>query len=247
MTHQPAREATRSQPTAASLDKAPVDVAGMFDTVARRYDVTNDVLSLGQVRRWRKVVRETLVAGPGRRILDVACGTATSTADLADAGASVIGADFSLGMLTVGHQRRPDLSLVAADALALPFDDDVFDAVTISYGLRNIADVSAALREFLRVTKPGGMLLVNEFSTPQIPGFRQLYSGYLMQALPAIARRLGSNGPSYGYLAESIRDWPDQNALALQIRDAGWTDPAWRNLSGGIVALHRAYKAAPTD
>jgi demethylmenaquinone methyltransferase/2-methoxy-6-polyprenyl-1,4-benzoquinol methylase len=143
-------------------------------------------------------------------------------------------------MLAVGRRIRPEACLVAADALALPFGDAAFDAVTISFGLRNIADVSAALRELARVTRPGGRLVVCEFSAPARPLLRRAYLTYLMGALPAIARRVSANPEAYVYLAESIRAWPDQSDLADVIASAGWGEVGWRNLTGGIVALHRA-------
>lgn len=218
----------------------------MFDAVARRYDLTNTVLSFGQDRRWRRRTRRALALSPGERVLDVAAGTGVSTAELARSGAQAVASDFSLGMLTVGSRRpgRRHLPFVAADALHLPFADAVFDAVTISFGLRNVADVPAALAEFARVTRPGGRLVVCEFSTPVLPGFRQLYLNYLMRALPWVARRVSSNPDAYVYLAESIRNWPDQQALAGRIAAAGWSDVCWRNLTGGVVALHWAQRLA---
>lgn len=226
--------------TRAQLDKQPGDVASMFDDVADRYDLTNDVLSLGQDRRWRKAVVQAVAARPGERLLDLAAGTATSTEPFADAGVRTVASDFSLGMLRVGRRRRPDLPLVAGDATRLPFAKDAFDAVTISFGLRNVVDHPAALREMLRVTRPGGRLVVCEFSHPTWAPFRTVYTEYLMRALPPVARRVSSNPEAYVYLAESIRAWPDQAALADQVRAAGWTDVRWRNLSGGIVTLHHA-------
>jgi demethylmenaquinone methyltransferase/2-methoxy-6-polyprenyl-1,4-benzoquinol methylase len=227
----------------ASLDKRPRDVAAMFDDVAGRYDVTNDVLSLGQDRLWRKAVVRAVDARPGERVLDIAAGTGTSSEPFADAGIDVVPADFSLGMLRVGNRRRPDLGFTAADALRLPFADASFDVVTMSFGLRNVSDTLGALREFLRVTKPGGRLVVCEFSHPTNAAFRKVYSEYLMRSLPPIARRVSSNPESYVYLAESIQAWPDQAGMARTVTEAGWQDVAWRNLSGGIVALHRAAKA----
>lgn len=226
--------------TRAQLDKQPGDVASMFDDVADRYDLTNDVLSLGQDRRWRRAVVQAVDARPGERLLDLAAGTATSTEPFADAGVRTVASDFSLGMLRVGRRRRPDLPLVAGDATRLPFADDAFDAVTISFGLRNVVDHPAALREMLRVTRPGGRLVVCEFSHPTWAPFRTVYTEYLMRALPPVARAVSSNPDAYVYLAESIRAWPDQAALADQVRAAGWTDVRWRNLSGGIVTLHHA-------
>lgn len=214
----------------------------MFDVVAQKYDVTNDVLSLGQDRLWRRAVIAAVAAQPGERVLDIAAGTGTSSEPFADAGVDVVPADFSLGMLRVGKRRREDLGFTAADAMRLPFADGAFDAVTMSFGLRNVADVGVALAEFARVTRPGGRLVVCEFSQPTSRAFRTVYTEYLMRALPPVARRVSSNPESYVYLAESIRAWPDQRGLAGRVRDAGWTQVEWRNLSGGIVALHRAVR-----
>ncbi len=226
--------------TRASLDKKPADVAAMFDDVARRYDLTNDVLSLGQDRRWRTAVVEAVDPRPGERVLDLAAGTGTSSQPFRDRGASVVPCDFSLGMLRVGKRAKPHLAFTAGDGTRLPFADHTFDAVTISFGLRNIVDPDAGLRELLRVTRPGGRLVVCEFSHPTWAPFRTVYIEYLMKALPAVARAVSSSPDAYVYLAESIRAWPDQAGLARRITAAGWKAPAWRNLSGGIVALHRA-------
>jgi demethylmenaquinone methyltransferase/2-methoxy-6-polyprenyl-1,4-benzoquinol methylase len=224
----------------ATLDKRRSDVAAMFDRVAERYDLTNDVLSLGQDRAWRRRVTEAVAPRSGQLILDLAAGTGTSSEPIAQAGAAVIATDLSFGMLLVGKQRRPTLSFVAADALQLPYADASFDAVTISFGLRNVEDTEAALIEMRRVTKPGGTLVVCEFSTPTWQPFRTLYSNYLVDALPRIATLVSSNPAAYQYLAESIQAWPDQQGLASMIEKCDWRDVEWRNLSGGIVALHRA-------
>jgi len=224
----------------AFLDKDPRDVASMFDGVARRYDVTNTVLSLGRDRFWRRVTRAALDPGPGERVLDLAAGTAVSTVELAKSGAWCLAADFSVGMLHAGASR--DVPKVGADATRLPFGDGVFDAVTISFGLRNVVDPVAGLREMARVTKPGGRLAVCEFSAPTVPVLRTAYTEYLMRALPAVARAVSSNPDAYVYLAESIRAWPDQRTLASRIESAGWEGVRWRNLTGGIVALHVARK-----
>jgi demethylmenaquinone methyltransferase/2-methoxy-6-polyprenyl-1,4-benzoquinol methylase len=226
----------------ASLDKQPHEVAAMFDGVAARYDRTNTVLSLGQDRLWRKATRLALDLKPGETVLDLGAGTGVSTEALGRSGAFVAGADLSTGMLQVGHQARPEVPLLAADALHLPFADSTFDAVTISFALRNIVDPDSALREMARVTKPGGRLMVCEFSHPVLTPFRAVYMRYLMGALPAVARRVSSNPDAYVYLAESVRAWPQQGALATRIEQAGWRKVAWRNLSGGIVALHRAIR-----
>ncbi|WP_040160331.1 demethylmenaquinone methyltransferase [Mobilicoccus massiliensis] len=224
----------------AGLDKEPSDVARMFDAVAARYDLTNDFMTGGLVRYWRRVVTDAVGAQPGEVVLDIASGTGTSSVPFERAGAHVISADFSLGMLREGARRYPDLSFVAADATRLPFADDSVDVVTMSYGLRNVREYAAALAEFRRVTRPGGRLVICEFSSPTTPAFRELYTRYIMGSLPAIARAVSSDPESYVYLAESIRDWPDQQRLATTIGGAGWRGVEWRNLLGGIVAIHRA-------
>jgi demethylmenaquinone methyltransferase / 2-methoxy-6-polyprenyl-1,4-benzoquinol methylase len=213
----------------------------MFDAVARRYDLTNTVLSFGQDRWWRRCTRIAVAAKAGERVLDLAAGTAVSTVEFTRGGAWSVAADFSLGMLRAGRHRQ--VPLVGADAMALPFADEVFDAVTISFGLRNVADPDAALAEMARVTRPGGRLVICEFSLPTWTPFRTVYLEYLMRALPAVAQRVSSNPEAYIYLAESIRAWPTQSQLAHRVADAGWTDVTWRNLTGGIVALHCATRA----
>jgi demethylmenaquinone methyltransferase/2-methoxy-6-polyprenyl-1,4-benzoquinol methylase len=231
--------------TRADLEKEPHEVAAMFDGVAERYDITNDVLSLGQTRLWRTAVARAVDARPGQRVLDLAAGTGSSSIPIRAAGAFVVPCDFSLGMLRVGRRGHPELPFVAGDALRLPFADNTFDAVTISFGLRNVSDPDAALAELARVTRPGGRLVVCEFSHPTWRPFRTVYSGYLMRALPAVARKVSSNPDAYVYLAESIRAWPDQPELAGRIGAAGWEHPAWSDLSAGIVAVHRGRKPSP--
>jgi demethylmenaquinone methyltransferase/2-methoxy-6-polyprenyl-1,4-benzoquinol methylase len=226
----------------ASLEKTPHEVATMFDGVAAKYDLTNAVLSLSQDRRWRRLVAEALDLHRGEKALDLAAGTGTSSEPFVDAGVLTVPCDFSLGMLRVGRERRPDLAFVAGDATRLPFSDGAFDAVTISFGLRNVVDVDGALREMLRVTRPGGRIVVCEFSHPTWAPFRTVYTEYLMRALPRVARAVSSNPDAYVYLAESIRAWPDQAGLAERLSSAGWGDVAFRNLSGGIVALHRGIR-----
>ena len=229
--------------TRAYLDKQQHEVASMFDDVAERYDLTNDVLSLGQARLWRKEVAKAVDARPAHKILDLAAGTATSSLPFARTGAYVVPCDFSLGMLQAGKRKHSWLPFTAGDATKLPFRDDTFDAVTISFGLRNVQDTDAALREIHRVTRPGGRVVICEFSHPTWKPFQTLYTEYLMRALPPIARALSSNPDAYDYLADSIRDWPDQPTLAERLREVGWTKVAWRNLTGGIVAMHRGFKA----
>jgi demethylmenaquinone methyltransferase/2-methoxy-6-polyprenyl-1,4-benzoquinol methylase len=222
----------------ADLDKDPHAVAAMFDGVARRYDLTNTVLTAGQDRSWRRRAREALQLLPGQRVLDLAAGTAVSTVELSRSGAWCVAADFSLGMLRAGAGR--DVPKVAADALALPFADGVFDAVTISFGLRNVADPDAALAELARVTRPGGRLVVCEFGRPGSAVVRAVYHAGLGRVLPAVADLVSSNPAAYRYLGESIRAWPAQPELAARIAKAGWRDVAWRDLAFGAVALHRA-------
>ncbi|MDM7489475.1 MULTISPECIES: demethylmenaquinone methyltransferase [Rhodococcus] len=224
----------------ASLAKDPREVASMFDDVAQRYDITNTVLSFGQDRSWRRATRAALDLRPGERVLDLAAGTGVSTVELGRSGAWVVATDFSTGMLQAGAFRQ--VPMVAGDAMRLPFADAVFDAATISFGLRNVSDFEAGLREIARVTKPGGRLVVCEFATPVSAPLRVLYLEYLMRALPRVARTVSSNPDAYVYLAESIRAWPTQPELAERIRAAGWRSVQWRNLTGGIVALHRAVR-----
>lgn len=237
--------------TRAQLDKKPGEVAAMFDRTARRYDLVNDVISMGQVRLWRRAVAAAVDAGPGEVVLDLGAGTGTSTDTFTALGARAIASDFSLGMLRTGVRRHggnalsgPGVPFVAGDAMRLPFADESFDAVTISVALRNVHDTGQALREMLRVAKPGGRLVVLEFSHVTVPAFDLVYREYLMRMLPKVAKVFGSNDDSYEYLAESIRDWPDQAKLARLIRESGWERVAWRNLTMGIVAMHRAFKPA---
>jgi demethylmenaquinone methyltransferase/2-methoxy-6-polyprenyl-1,4-benzoquinol methylase len=231
----------------ADLDKRPGDVAAMFDAIAGRYDLLNDILSAGQVRLWRRAVARITGAGLSERVLDLAAGTGTSSLTFTAAGADCVACDFSLGMLTAGHAKvghgsRRDgsgqLGWVAGDAMRLPFRDEAFDAVTISFGLRNVADPGAALAEMRRVTRPGGRLVVCEFSTITIAPVDMIYRRYLLNILPAIARRTASSAEAYEYLAESITDWPDQRELAGLIKAAGWSAVRWRDLSMGVVAVH---------
>jgi demethylmenaquinone methyltransferase/2-methoxy-6-polyprenyl-1,4-benzoquinol methylase len=224
----------------ASLAKDPHEVAAMFDGVASRYDRTNTILSFGRDRSWRRATRAALDLNPGDRCLDLAAGTGVSTQELARSGAYAVGVDISLGMLHEGRRARPEVPLLAGDALALPFPDRSVDAVTISFGLRNIVDTAAALAEMARVTRPGGRLVVCEFGHLPWPRVDTLYESYLATALPLVARRLSGSPEAYDYLAESIKDWPAQPELARRMAEAGWSAVRWRNLTLGVVALHLA-------
>ena len=226
----------------ADLGKEPEEVSAMFDGVARRYDLLNDLLSLGRTKAWRKVATSIIDPKPGMRILDIAAGTGSSSRPLADAGANVIPLDFSKGMLDAGRKRHPDLAFTQGDALALTFKDNEFDVTTISFGLRNTSDTLKALRESLRVLKPGGRMVVVEFSQPTNKIFRTIYLRYLMRALPVVARKVSSNPDAYVYLAESILAWPNQPGLAALMKTAGFEKVHWENLTFGIVAIHTGFK-----
>ena len=236
-----------SDPNRADLGKDPKRVSGMFDQVAAAYDRTNSVLSLGNDRFWRVATLRAVAPQRGERILDLAAGTGTSSMAFVPSGAHVVAADFSRGMIEEGRRRHgdvPNLEFVQADATNLPFADGEFDAVTMSFGLRNVIDPRRALRELRRVTRPGGRIVVCEFSHPPSRAFNGLYRFYNDRVLPIVAKAVSSNAEAYDYLNESIRDWPDQPTLAGWMRDAGWDDVAYRNLTFGIVALHRGIRPA---
>ncbi len=226
----------------ADLSKDPDEVSGMFDHVAPGYDRTNAVLSVGNTALWRIATTRAIDPKPGERILDIACGTGTSTLPLARAGATVVGVDFSPQMIAEAQKRHPKIEFREADAMKLPFGDDEFDAVTISFGLRNVQEPKQALAEMYRVLKPGGRLVVCEFSKPPRALLRAGYYAYLRVVAPAIVGITSSNPDAYKYLVESIRDWPDQATLSQWIRGVGFTRVAHRNLTAGVVALHRGRK-----
>ncbi|MGO1568919.1 MAG: demethylmenaquinone methyltransferase [Brachybacterium sp.] len=223
----------------ADLEKQPYDVATMFDGIAKRYDLMNDVAAMGQVRMWRDLMVEALQIQPGDTVMDLAAGTGTSTSAIAREGARVVAADFSLGMMSEGRRRGAPVPFVGADGQHLPFATDSFDAAVISFGLRNVHEPRMALAEMVRVVRPGGRVVVCEFSTPSWGPFRTVYEKYLLRALPAVAGKLTTTVDAYEYLAESILEWPDQEALRRWFIDAGLEQTQYRNLSGGIVALHR--------
>ena len=219
----------------------------MFDEVSTHYDRMNAVLSVGNASLWRVATTRAVNPKSGERILDIAAGTGTSSVALTKTGAHVVAADFSEGMIKVGKERHGDnplLDFIQADATALPFADGEFDAVTISFGLRNVVEPKKALAEFSRVTRPGGRVVICEFSTPPLAPLRAGYFAYLNRVMPTVAKLASSNAQAYDYLGESIAAWPNQEELSAWLREAGYTSVAYRNLSFGIVALHRGVKPA---
>jgi demethylmenaquinone methyltransferase/2-methoxy-6-polyprenyl-1,4-benzoquinol methylase len=229
----------------ADLSKQPAQVSAMFDDVSTHYDRTNNVLSVGNALLWRVATTKAVAPKRGERILDLAAGTGTSSASLAASGAKVVAADFSPGMIEVGKKQQtgnPNIEFLVADGMDLPFADDEFDAVTISFGLRNIVEPRTALAELYRVTKPGGRIVICEFSTPPASIVKLGYSAYLQRFMPAIAKVASSNADAYTYLADSIEAWPNQKTLCGWLSEAGFTNVGYRNLTFGIVALHRGTK-----
>ena len=231
----------------ADLDKKPAEVAAMFDAVAKTYDVTNTFLSAGQDQLWRRAALKAVDPKAGQTILDLAAGTGVSSVVYAKPGVRVIAADFSEGMLAAGRKKRPQLEFVFADATKLPFKDAEFDTVTISFGLRNVVDTTLAVREMLRVTKPGGKLVICEFGKVTNPILRPLYRFYLTKLLPTISGWSSKTPEAYGYLSESIEAWHSQDSLAALVAEAGWQNVRVRNLSFGVVALHIATKATAPE
>lgn len=226
--------------TTADLNKKPEDVSRMFDQVAPGYDRTNALLSGGNSVLWRLATVKALDLKPGERVLDVAAGTGTSAKALAKTGAEVVALDFSPGMVEQGRKKHPGIEFTEGDAQALPFPSGSFDAVTISFGLRNVHNPQLALGEMYRVLTPGGRIVICEFSHPPAPLLQAGYQGYLKYVMPAVTALSSSHREAYRYLMESINDWPDQSVLSQWMRTAGFTRVAYRNLTGGIVALHRA-------
>jgi len=226
-------------------------VRGVFDSVAGNYDVMNDLMSFGVHRLWKLFALSLTGLKAGQRALDVAGGTGDLAAGLLrQVGKSgrVVLSDINRRMLETGRDRLLDsgfagnLDCLVADAERLPFGDDCFDCVTIGFGLRNVTDKAAALSSMHRVLRPGGQLLVLEFSKPVAPGLKPLYDAYSFNVLPALGRWIAKDAASYRYLAESIRRHPDQETLQRMLEDAGFGAVRYHNLTGGIVALHRGYK-----
>ena len=227
-------------------------VADVFHSVASRYDLMNDLMSAGIHRIWKRFAIELSGVRKGNAVLDIAGGTgdlAARFADIVGPGGQVVLADINNSMLKVGRDKLLDsgylgnLEFVQADAQDLPFPDESFDCVTIAFGLRNITDKDAALRAMLRVLKPGGRLLVLEFSKPQNPLLGKAYDAYSFRVLPLMGRLVANDSDSYQYLAESIRMHPDQETLREMMEDAGFSRCEYHNMTGGVVALHRGVKA----
>ena len=229
----------------ADLNKDPKEIASMFDSLASRYDVMDALMTGGLDKVWMTALRKAVAPHPGERILDLAAGTGASSAALAKGGAEVVACDLSEGMIEVGRERHPEIEFVHGNAMDLDFEDGSFDAVTISWGLRNIPDPQLALREMARVVRPRGRLVVLEFSTPPSRVFRGMYNVYQSTVMPAIARLVSTNNGAYDYLVESIRAWPAQEELGRTIAANGWSEVEYRNLTGGIACMHRAVKPLP--
>jgi demethylmenaquinone methyltransferase/2-methoxy-6-polyprenyl-1,4-benzoquinol methylase len=226
----------------ADLTKKAQEVAAMFDGVAKNYDRANDLLSLGSARAWRKAVAKLVNPQSGQTILDLAAGTGASSVAFVKEGVRVVAADFSTGMLEEGKKRHPEIEFVFADATKLPFKAEEFDTVTISFGLRNVENTELALSEMFRVLKPGGKLVVCEFSTIPNRFLHSLYRFYLKNLLPRISALVSKTPEAYSYLAESIDAWPEQAELAKLIEKAGYQSVQFRNQTLGIVAIHSATK-----
>jgi demethylmenaquinone methyltransferase/2-methoxy-6-polyprenyl-1,4-benzoquinol methylase len=234
----------------APADKA-ARVRSVFASVAGRYDVMNDLMSFGAHRLWKQFALSLTGLRPGQRALDVAGGTGDLAAGLlrqVGKSGSVVLSDINPHMLDIGRDRLLDAGFVGnieclvADAERLPFEDNEFDCVTIGFGLRNVTDKAAALESMYRVLKPGGQLLVLEFSTPVAPGLKPLYDAYSFKVLPFLGGLVAKDSDSYRYLAESIRMHPNQETLLEMLRTAGFAQTRYHNLTGGIVAVHRGYK-----
>ena len=236
--------------TVAASEKVSL-VANVFHSVAAKYDVMNDLMSMGVHRLWKRFTIDCSGVRPGHKVLDLAGGTGDLTALFSrrvGPTGQVILADINESMLNVGKDKLRDLGLVnnisyvQANAEALPFADNSFDIITIAFGLRNVTDKDAALRSMFRVLKPGGRLLVLEFSKPTEAWLSKVYDVYSFKLLPVMGKLVANDSESYQYLAESIRMHPDQETLKQMMVEAGFAQTSYHNLTGGIVALHRGYK-----
>ena len=226
-------------------------VREVFDSVAAQYDLMNDLMSGGLHRLWKRFTIELSAVRSGQTVLDIAGGTgdlAAKFSKLVGADGKVILADINAAMLSVGRDRLIDkgalsnIDVVQADAQFLPFEDNSIDCITIAFGLRNVTDKAKALRSMHRVLKPGGRVLVLEFSKPTSPLLSRVYDAYSFSALPAMGKLITDDADSYRYLAESIRKHPDQESLLEMVEDAGFVDCRYHNMTGGIVAVHRGIK-----
>lgn len=226
-------------------------VAGVFDSVASKYDVMNDVMSFGIHRLWKRFAIQMSNVRAGQHVLDLASGTGDLAAQFArkvGPAGYVVSSDINANMLNTGRARLVDQGVVGnvryvqANAECLPFPDNHFDCITIAFGLRNVTDKDAALRSMCRVLRPGGRLLVLEFSRPVVPGLKPVYDTYSFKLLPLMGKMIAGDAESYRYLAESIRMHPDQESLKGMMQHAGFERCEYFNLAGGIVALHRGYK-----
>ena len=226
-------------------------VAGVFHSVAGKYDIMNDLMSMGIHRVWKRFTIELSAVRPGHKVLDIAGGTGDLTSQfsrLVGPEGAVVLADINDSMLKVGRDKLLDqgiannIEYVQANAECLPFPDNTFDCITIAFGLRNVTDTNKALASMLRVLKPGGRLLVLEFSKTQNPALTRIYDTYSFKLLPAIGKLVANDSESYQYLAESIRMHPDQETLEKMMKDAGFVNTAYHNMTGGIVALHKGVK-----
>jgi len=232
-------------------DKARL-VRDVFESVAGEYDLMNDLMSLGVHRLWKRHFIAISGIQPGQRVLDLAGGTGDIAALMSKqvgAHGSVVLSDINAAMLAVGRQRMEDRGLVGnieyslANVEQLPFADAEFDALTIAFGLRNVTDQPAALKEMLRVLKPGGKAMILEFSKVEFAGLKKIYDSYSFSVLPRLGKIIADDEDSYRYLAESIRKHPDQDTLAGMLEDAGFSNVTYRNMTGGIVAIHSGYRA----
>lgn len=227
------------------MHKRPEQVSSMFDRVSTHYDRTNDVLTAGIAPYWRAQTRLAVRPRPGERLLDIAAGTGTMSKQFADAGATVTALDFSQGMIDEGirrHGTNPRIEFVRGDAMELPFEDNSFDAVSISFGLRNVQQPKVALDEMLRVLAPGGRVVVCEFSRVTNAPVRAFYGAYMKGVMPTVVKLVSSDAEAYSYLGDSIETWPDQPVLAGWLRQSGFERVKYRNLSFGMVALHKGFK-----
>ena len=226
-------------------------VREVFDSVAAQYDLMNDLMSGGLHRLWKRFTIELSAVRSGQTVLDIAGGTgdlAAKFSKLVGTEGKVILADINAAMLSVGRDRLIDkgalsnIDVVQADAQFLPFEDNSIDCITIAFGLRNVTDKARALRSMHRVLKPGGRVLVLEFSKPTSPLLSKVYDAYSFAALPVMGKLITDDADSYRYLAESIRKHPDQESLLEMVEDAGFVDCRFHNMTGGIVAVHRGIK-----